>query len=182
MRYRSSVQLHLRGNVFGRLYSDGGVPLSGGQHRHLVQELVDARHQVVTVFGFVRDIVENLSGGRQGEGEITHRSTIARKRARERASKPIHTGCDDVNPGRSTFNLKVKCVIFRYFFIDIRWFDLRWQSSFTVVPRGDSVPSLSWACQSTAMVSEDASIHLNTEQAVSWSKQVQTGFLRSVVE
>lgn len=116
LRYRSSVQLHLRGNVFGRLYSDGGVPLSGGQHRHLVQELVDARHQVVTVFGFVRDIVENLSGGRQGEGEITHRSTIARKRARERASKPIHTGCDDVNPGRSTFNLKVQCVIFRYFF------------------------------------------------------------------
>lgn len=52
--------VYLRGHVFGRLYSDGGVPLSGGQHRHLVQKLVDASHQVVPVFGLVSDIMENL--------------------------------------------------------------------------------------------------------------------------
>lgn len=60
--------LYLRRHVFGRLYSDGRVPLSRGQHRHLVQELVDARHQVVAVFGFVRDIVENLSARQQKTG------------------------------------------------------------------------------------------------------------------
>lgn len=59
LRKRGS-EVYLRGHVFGRLYSDGRVPLSRGQHRHLVQELVDARHQVVAVFGFVGDVVENL--------------------------------------------------------------------------------------------------------------------------
>lgn len=75
MLCQSSFEVHLRGHVFGRLYSDGGVPLSRGQHRHLVQELVDARHQVVAVFGFVRDVVENLSAGRQKRG-IMHKLTI----------------------------------------------------------------------------------------------------------
>lgn len=51
---------YLRGHVFGRFYSDGGVPLPRGQHRHLVQELIDARHQVISVFGFVCNIVEHL--------------------------------------------------------------------------------------------------------------------------
>lgn len=75
MLRQNSFEVYLRGHVFGRLYSDGGVPLSRGQHRHLVQELVNARHQVIAVFGFVRDVVENLSARQQKRG-IMHRLTI----------------------------------------------------------------------------------------------------------
>ena len=46
--------------MFGGLYADGGVPLPRGQHRHLVQELIDPSDQVVTVFSFVGDVMENL--------------------------------------------------------------------------------------------------------------------------
>lgn len=59
------MQIHLRGHIFGRLYSDGGVPLSRRQHRHLVQKLIDAGHQVIPVFGLVRNIVENLRRERE---------------------------------------------------------------------------------------------------------------------
>ena len=46
------------------LYPDGGVPFSGRKHDHLVQELVDAGQQVLSVLGLVRDVVEDLSGQR----------------------------------------------------------------------------------------------------------------------
>ena len=51
---------YLRGDVLGGLYPDGGVPLPGGQDRHLVQELVDAGHQVGAVLGLVRYVMEHL--------------------------------------------------------------------------------------------------------------------------
>ena len=54
------VHGYLRGDVLGGLYPDGGVPLPGGQDRHLVQELVDSSHQVGAVLGLVRHVVEHL--------------------------------------------------------------------------------------------------------------------------
>ena len=50
----------LRGDLRGGLQSDVGVPLTGGQHRHLVQELVNARHQVATVTSLVGNLMKNL--------------------------------------------------------------------------------------------------------------------------
>lgn len=52
--------IYLRRNVFGRLYSDGWVPFSRRQHCHLVQKLIDACHQVISVFGFICHVMENL--------------------------------------------------------------------------------------------------------------------------
>lgn len=58
--FRQFGIIYLRGHILRRLYSDGGVPLPWRQDRHLVQKLVDARHQVVPVFGLVSNIMENL--------------------------------------------------------------------------------------------------------------------------
>lgn len=70
MHLKISLQeeAHLRGHVFWRLYPDGGVPLPRWQHCHLVQELIDAGHQVVSVLGFIRHVMEHLGGGREGMG------------------------------------------------------------------------------------------------------------------
>lgn len=54
---------HLGGDVFGGLDSDGWVPLPRRQHRDLIQELVDAGHEVSPVLGFVGNVVENLPRG-----------------------------------------------------------------------------------------------------------------------
>lgn len=68
---RHKRRIYLRGHVFGRLYSDGGVPLPGRQHCHLVEKLIDACHQVIPVFGFICNIMENLLSRR---GEKFHMS------------------------------------------------------------------------------------------------------------
>lgn len=60
--FRQFVIIYLRGHILGRLYSDGGVPLPRRQDRHLIQKLINARHQVAPVFGLVSNIVENLRG------------------------------------------------------------------------------------------------------------------------
>ena len=46
--------------MLGRLDPDGGIPLSRGQHRHGVQELVQAGQQVVSLLGLVGHVVEHL--------------------------------------------------------------------------------------------------------------------------
>ena len=51
---------HLRGNTLWRFNSNGRVPLARGQHRHAVEELVDACKKVVSISCFVRNVVENL--------------------------------------------------------------------------------------------------------------------------
>lgn len=56
------------GEVLGRLYPDGRVPLSGRKHDHLVQELVDPGQQVLSVLGLVRNVVEDLDGDGQRRG------------------------------------------------------------------------------------------------------------------
>ena len=51
-----------------RLDPDGGVPLSGRQHRHRVQELVEPGQQVVPLLGLVRHVVEHLVRHDGGHG------------------------------------------------------------------------------------------------------------------
>ena len=50
----------LAGDALGRLYPDAWIPLTGRQHRHLVEELVYSSQQVAAVLGLVRDLVEHL--------------------------------------------------------------------------------------------------------------------------
>lgn len=60
------VQPFVRGGEsFRRLYSDGGVPLSWGKHYHLIEELVNTSQQVLSVLGFVSNVMEDLD--RQGQ-------------------------------------------------------------------------------------------------------------------
>ena len=51
---------YLRGDTFGWLNTNAGVPLSRGQHCHLVQELINASQQIFTVVSMVGNIMENL--------------------------------------------------------------------------------------------------------------------------
>lgn len=51
---------NLRRDILGRLDPDGGIPLSRWQDSHLVQELVDTREQICSVFGLVRHVVKYL--------------------------------------------------------------------------------------------------------------------------
>lgn len=67
---------HLRRDVFRGLDSDRGIPLSRRQDRDLIQELVDAGHEVSPVLGFVGNVMENLPGG----------DTLLRGRSPPRAS------------------------------------------------------------------------------------------------
>lgn len=46
--------------VFGRFYPDGGVPFPRRKHYHLVQELVNPGQQVLSVLGFVRNVMKDL--------------------------------------------------------------------------------------------------------------------------
>ena len=46
----------LRGQRLRRLDPDRGVPLAGRQHRHRVQELVDARQQMLPLLGLFRKL------------------------------------------------------------------------------------------------------------------------------
>lgn len=48
--------------VFGRFYPYGGVPFARRKHYHLVQELVNPGQQVLSVLGFVCNVVKDLDG------------------------------------------------------------------------------------------------------------------------
>lgn len=56
------------GEGFGRLYPDGGVPLSRRKHDHLVQELVDTGQQVLSVLGLIRNVMKDLNTEGKGRG------------------------------------------------------------------------------------------------------------------
>lgn len=49
------------------LDTDGRVPLTRGQHCHLVKELINASQKIATVASFVSNVMEDLSGV-QGRG------------------------------------------------------------------------------------------------------------------
>lgn len=49
-------------NTLWRLDSNGRVPLARWQHCHLVQKLVNTRYQVISISGFVGNVVEHLVG------------------------------------------------------------------------------------------------------------------------
>lgn len=134
MLQRCVKTVYLRRHVFGRLYSDGRVPLSRGQHRHLVQELVDARHQVVAVFGFVRDVVENLSATDKRKQDsctvrVGHHLVV-------KVHKTFNVGCEWCE-GRVRVGDRNG---------DTKWLQFRLRCSFTSV---SFVSSCSRACQWT---------------------------------
>lgn len=49
----------------GRLYPDVRVPFSRGEDDDLIQELFNARQQVLSVLGFVGNIMEDLPWEKQ---------------------------------------------------------------------------------------------------------------------
>lgn len=55
-----ALPLVSRGQFFGWLDANFGVPLARWKHSHLIQELIDACNQVLSVPGLIRDIAKEL--------------------------------------------------------------------------------------------------------------------------
>lgn len=53
---------------FRGLYPDGRVPLSRRKHNHLIQELVDAGQQILSVLGLIRNVMKDLNTDGEGRG------------------------------------------------------------------------------------------------------------------
>ncbi len=48
------------GNFFGGFYANFGVPFSRWKHNHLIQKLINASNQILSVPGFIGYITEEL--------------------------------------------------------------------------------------------------------------------------
>lgn len=55
-----ALPLVSRGQFFGGLDANFGVPLARRKHSHLIQELINACDQVLSVSGLIRHITEEL--------------------------------------------------------------------------------------------------------------------------